>query len=191
MKKGLLLSILTLGIFGCKKDKLKVIDLTNLKSTEGFIDVPLSIIETKEFDEYFEYNTSAIVEQKTVGIIVKLRKNIPAGFINGEPKNMFLKDGIEFISKGIESDKLLSFLSDKYGFTNNSISLKESQIFTCANLNQGKPNYKNGESRFKIFLEGDEDYSELFVNFNFTKKMIFLNEKDKEYREALIKLMKK
>ncbi len=105
---------------------------------------------------------------------------------------MFLNEGTEFLSKGTESDNLLRFLSNKYGFQNNNISLKDSQVFTCANLNQDKPNYKNGESRFKIFLEGEEeDYSELFVNFNFSKAVISLNEKVEEYREPLIKLMEK
>jgi len=191
MKKRLLLSILTLGLLGCKNDNSKIIDLTNLKSTEGFIDISLSIIESKESDKYIEYNTSATVNNDTIGIIVKLKKDIPAGFINGEPKNMFLKEGIEFISKGKESDNLLRFISEKYGFKNSNISIKDTQMFTCANLNQEKPNYKSGESRFKIFLEGEEDYSELFVNFNFTKRIVYLNEKDEEYREPLIKLMKK
>lgn len=191
MKKKLILSILTLGLLGCKDDNQKIIDLSNLKSTEAFIDVPLSIVETKELDDYFEYNTSATVNKDTVGIIIRLKKDIPAGFINGEPKNMFLNEGIQFISKGKESDNLLKFLSDKYELQNSNLALKDSQIFTCANLNQEKPNYKNGESRFKIFLEGEEDYSELFVNFNFAEKIISLNEKDEEYREPLIKLMKK
>ncbi len=191
MKKGLLLSILTFGILGCKNDTPKIIDLTNLKSTEGFIDVPLSIIESKESGEYIEYNTSTTLNDNTVGIIVKLKKNIPAGFVNGEPKNMFIKDGIKFISKGKESDRLLSFLSNKYELKNNNLSIKDSQIFTCANLNQEKTNYKSGTSKFKIFLESEEDYAELFVNFNFSKKIIYLNEKDEEYRNPLIKLMKK
>lgn len=191
MKKRLLLSILALGLLGCKNDNPKIIDLTNLETIEGFIDVPLSIMESKELDGYFEYYTCATVNKDTIGIIVRLKKDIPAGFVNGEPKNMFLNEGIQFISKGKESDNFLKFLSDKYGLQNNNLSLKDSQIFTCANLNQEKPNYNNGESRFKIFLEGEEDYSELFVNFNFTKGIMSLNEKDEEYREPLIKLLKK
>lgn len=191
MKKKLLLSILTLGLLGCTNDTPKIIDLTNLESTDGFVDVPLSIVEIKELDNYFEYNASAILNKDTVGITVRLKKDIPAGFVNGEPKNLFLNEGIEFISKGTQSDNLLRFLSNEYGLQNDNITLKSSQIFTCANLNQEGPNYKSGESRFKIFLEGEEDYSELFVNFNFSKGVISLNEKDEEYREPLIKLMKK
>jgi len=185
-----LLSILTLVLLGCKNDTPKIIDLSNLKSTEGFIDLPLSIIESKELDEYFEYNASATVNNNAIGIILRLKKDIPAGFVNNEPKNIFLDEGIQIISKGKESDDLLKFLSNKYGLQNDNLLLKESQIFTCANLNQEKVNHKKGISRFKIFLEEGEDYSELFVNFNFSKNIISLNEKDEEYREPLIKLMK-
>ena len=88
MNKKLLLTILTLGLLGCNNEDSKIIDLTTLKLTEGFVDVPLSIIDKKELDNYFEYNACATLNKDTVGIIVRLKKGIPAGFINGEPKNM-------------------------------------------------------------------------------------------------------
>ncbi|NRD24152.1 hypothetical protein HNV10_12905 [Winogradskyella litoriviva] len=191
MRKRLLLSILTLGLLGCEHENQKNSNLTNLETVDGFVDVPLTILETKELDEYFEYNTGAMVNKDTIGLIVRLKKNIPAGFVNGQPKNMFLSEGIQFVSKGKESDDLLSFLSYKYGLNNSNLKLKDSQTFTCANLNQEKTNYNIGESRFKIFLEGEEDYSELYVNFNFSKGVVYLNEKDEEYRAPLIKLLKK
>ncbi len=193
MKNKLLLSILTLGIISCKENTSKIVDLTNLKSIEGFVDIPLSIVGTEEIDNYYIYNTSATFNNDTLGIIIKLKKEIPAGFINGEAVNLFVDEGIELSSKGNESDNLLRFISEKYNLGDKTIFIKDSQIFTCANLNQEKVNYKKGESRFKIFFEGDEDesYAELFINFNFSKGIISLNEKDQEYRESLVKLMSK
>ncbi len=191
MKIKLILLLLISSLFGCNSKNSNIIDLSNLKPNEGFIDVPLSVVSTAVSENYYEYDVKAIVNNDTIGIIIKLKKNIPAGFVNGEPKNMFLSDGIEFVSKGIESDKLLGFLSKNYGLNESNTTIKDSQLFTCANLNESKTNYKTGESRFKIFLEGEEDYAELFVNFNFSKSIISLNEKDEEYREPLIKLMKK
>ncbi|MUU78365.1 hypothetical protein [Winogradskyella endarachnes] len=191
MRKRLLLSILTLGLLGCENENKPIIDLTNLEIVDGYVDVPLTIIESKELDSYYEYNSGAIVNKDTIGLIVRLKKDIPAGFVNGVPKNMFIGEGIQFVSKGKVSDNLLEFLSEKYGLQNDNLKLMDSQTFTCANLNQEKTNYKSGESRFKIFLEGEEDYSELFVNFNFAKGIVSLNEKDEEYRAPLIKLLKK
>ncbi|SNR13862.1 hypothetical protein [Tenacibaculum jejuense] len=189
--KKLLLSVLTLGLVSCKKENLKVVNITNFQSTEGFVDVPLSIVNREELDSYFEYTARAILNKEKVGVTIRLKKDIPPGFVNGEPKNMFLKEGIQFISRGKESDVLLQFLSDKYDLKNTDLVLKDTQTFTCANLNQDSPNYVNNKSRFKIFLEGEQDYAELFVNFDFEKNRIYLNEKDHEYREPLIKLLKK
>ena len=132
MKNNIFLILLLIGFLGCKNDKPNSIDITNLDTTSGFVDVPLSIVETKELDAYFEYNLSALLNE--VGLIVRLKKDIPAGFVNGEPKNAFLDKGIEFISKGKASDNLLQFIAKQYGFPDNSISLKERQVFTCANL---------------------------------------------------------
>ena len=142
-------------------------------------------------ENYIEYDARALAKNDTIGLIIRLKKGIPAGFVNGEPKNMFLSEGIEFRSKGTESDNLLSFLAKNYGLKETNTVLKDTLLFTCANLNQSETNYKTGESRFKIFLEGEEDYAELFVNFNFSKGIISLNEKDGAYRESLVKLMRK
>ncbi|WP_299675758.1 hypothetical protein [uncultured Tenacibaculum sp.] len=185
--KNLLLSILTLG----QKSSQKIIDITNLQSTEGFIDIPLSITDRQEANTYFEYTVSAILNKEKIGITIRLKKDIPPGFVNGEPKNMFLKEGIQFVSKGKESDALLQFLSDKYELNNTNLVLKDTQTFTCANLNQEPPNYHDNKSRFKIFLENEEDHAELFVNFDFAKNRVYFNEKDFDYREPLIKLLKK
>lgn len=193
MKKKLLLSILTLGIISCKDDTSKVIDLSRLKPNEGFIDIPLSIVNVKDIDNYYEYDARATLNNDTIGIIVKLKKEIPQGFIDGKPVNLFVDEGIELISKGNESDNLLRFISKKYNLEERPLILKESQIFTCANLNQEIVDYNNGESRFKIFLESEdgEEYAELFINFNFSKGIISFNEKDQEYRESIINLMSK
>jgi len=184
---------LVLVLFSCsnKTEKTNILDLSNLKSTEGWFDIPLSVTETEELNEYYEYTAKGILNNDTIGIKIRLKKNIPPGFVNGEPKNMFLEKGIEFISNGNESDRLLSFMASKYGVDKANLKFKKGQIFTCANLNQSKPNYKTGENKFKIFLEGHEEaYAELFVNFNFSEKVISFNEKDTEYREALIDLLK-
>lgn len=191
MKIKFILPIITLLLLSCNKKDTTIINLTNLKATEGYVDVPLSIVTTKENNNYFEYDARATINNDTLGIIIKLKKDIPAGIVNGEPKNVFLENGIEFISKGNESNKLLIFLANKYNLNANDLLLKESQTFTCANLNQKPTNYNNGDSKFKIFLEKDDDYAELFVNFDFTNSIISLNEKDTEYRTPLVKLLKK
>ncbi len=186
----LILGIMFLSCSNSNNNKASIINLNKLKPNEGWIDIPLSVIQENSLDNYYVYTAKGLYNNDTLGITIKLKKNIPVGFVNGEPKNMFLENGIEFISNGIESDKLLQFISSKYGLSETNLKLKNKQVFTCANLNQSKPNYKNGESKFKIFLENEKENAELYVNFNFSKKIISFNEKDTEYRKPLIHLLK-
>jgi hypothetical protein len=190
--KVIFLSIIT-SLFGCnvKPPETMLVDLTNFQATDGFVDIPLTIISTTEVDEYYEYEVSAKLNKDTIGLIVQLKKEIPAGFVNGEPKSLFLTDGIKFLSKGQNSDQLLQFMATKYKIQSEGLEMKQKQTFTCANLNETEIDFKNGSARFKIFLETEEEYAELFVNFDFAQQMIYLNEKDEEYRAGLVALLKK
>ncbi len=186
----LIIGIIFLSCSNSDNNKVNIVNLDNLKSNEGWFDIPLSITNEKRTDDYYVYSVKGVSNKDTLGLTIKLKTNIPAGFVNGKPKNMFLEKGIEFISNGNESNKLLQFISSKYGLSETNLKLKNKQVFTCANLNQSKPNYKNGVSKFKIFLEKDDKYAELFVNFDFKKRIIYFNEKDTEYRKPLINLLK-
>ena len=185
------MGIVVISCSNSYKNKIHIVNLTNLKTNEGWVDIPLTVIGEKKTDDYYEYLAKGVYKNDTLGMTIKLKNHIPAGIVNGALKNVFLKNGIEFISNGVESDRLLQFIASKYELPDANIKLKDKQLFTCANLNQSKPNYKNGISRFKMFLEQDTVYAELFVNFNFTKKTISINEKDTEYRKSLIELLKK
>ncbi|MEM6345032.1 MAG: hypothetical protein AAF927_14165 [Bacteroidota bacterium] len=183
--------LVCISLFACDAANLKskIVDLSNLSSREGMVDIPLSIVRTQELEQYYEYELKALNQKDTLGLIIRLKKGITAGFVNGEPKNIFLSDAIEFISLGEQSDNLLQFMAQKYGFGSEGLKMPETHLFTAANLNQTDVNYDSGDSRFKIFLETEEDYAELFVNFSFGADWVWLNEKDIEYREPLIKLL--
>ncbi|WBU90460.1 hypothetical protein [Cellulophaga omnivescoria] len=193
MKKTLTITaLILLTIVGCKTEQeQKVSNLSNLYAVDGFIDFPFTITNTKEDKGYYQYTIKATVDNDTIGMLVSLKKDIKAGFVNGEPKNMFVDNGIKFTSIGEQSNRLLSFMRKKYNLPAKDNTLKQEQIFTCANLNQNAVDYKNGSSRFKIFLEDDEENAELFVNFNFAQKTINLNEKDNLYRPQLVRLLSK
>lgn len=191
MKKTLTITaLILLTIVGCKTEQeQKVSNLSNLYAVDGFIDFPFTITNTKEDKGYYQYTIKATVDNDTIGMLVSLKKDIKAGFVNGEPKNMFVDNGIKFTSIGEQSNRLLHFMRNKYNLPAKDNTLKQEQIFTCANLNQNAVDYKNGSSRFKIFLEDDEENAELFVNFNFAQKTINLNEKDNLYRPQLVRLL--
>ncbi len=166
-------------------------NLETISEDEGYLDIPFTIVDSKFINGYKQNKVQAIHQNDTLELLISLKKDIPAGFVNGVPKNMFVNEGVIFESTGERSDKLLTSLSEKYGLDNGSIAIKQTQRFACANLNQTPVDYNTGTPKFKIFLESENDYAELFLNFDFSKGLIFLNEKDPEYRNSLITLLKK
>ncbi len=102
---------------------------------------------------------------------------------------MFVQEGIIFESTGSASNAFFNVLAMKYGLTQQNLTIKNKQLFTCANLNKKPIDYKKGMAKFKIFLEDDTDDAELFVTFDFKNSTISLSEKDPVYRQSLIRLM--
>jgi hypothetical protein len=69
---------------------------------------------------------------------------------------------------------------------------KERIYFTVFPLNQQKAKLVKGLYKFKLFYDDDNEknmYSELYLNTNFQKNLIELNEKDEEYRENIVKIL--
>lgn len=172
--------------------------LDSISEVDGFIDLPFTIVDKTRSEDYIKYTIQAVAKSDTLELVVYLKEHVPAGYVNGVPKNIFLREGIIFESSGTKSDKLLRMLAGKFGIkSNTSMFMKKKQVFTCANLNQQNTNHKNGTSGFKIFIEDNncincleqQNSAELFVNFDFDKNTIHLSEKDPEYRNELIRLM--
>jgi len=144
----------------------------------------------RDHEGYYENKVQALYKGQIVELIIGLKDRIPPGLDdNGPNGNLFVEEGIYFKSTGKQSDLLLTAMADRYGIKTGPLKMKEKQVFTCANLNNSMVSYKQGVYRFKIFLETESDNAELFVNFNFDHKIIFLSDKDEAYRESLIKLL--
>lgn len=173
------------------KKENPLIQIEQLLTNEGLVNIPLNIVEQNQKDGYMVYRIQAMSKRDTLELVVRLKEEIPAGFVDGSPTNSFLVDGIIFESTGPKSDRLLTTLAQKYQINTGRLTMKPKQVFTCANLTHADVNYQSGTPKFKIFLEGGTEVAELYVNFDFDKSIIFLNEKDPQYRKALISLLKK
>lgn len=167
-----------------------LIQIDQVLSNEGYINIPLNIVEQTKKDAYISYKVRAMSKNDMLELIISLKEGVPAGFVDGVPKNSFLAGGIIFESTGPKSDRLLTALAQKYKINSEKLVMQSKQVFTCANLNQTAVDYQSGTPKFKIFLEGGTEIAELYVNFDFKKSIIYLNEKDPQYRNALINLLK-
>lgn len=171
------------------KNGQPLIQVERLLSNEGFINIPMNIVEQTSKDGYLVNKVQAMHKDDLLELIVSLKEEVPAGFVDGKSKNTFLVDGIIFESTGASSDRLLTTLAQKYQINSGILTMKSKQVFTCVNLNKAPVNYQSGTPKFKIFLEGGSEVAELYVNFDFKKSLIYLNEKDPQYREGVINLL--
>ena len=193
MKKIKYLGLATLLAFiSCNKSN-ELVDITSkIEKDTGFIDLVLSISEKKETDSTFVYSAIGLYNSVEVGIEISLKKGIKAGIVNGEMKNAFVNKGISIKSVGDKSNKFLNSISELYGIPKQNLIMKSGEIIlTCANLNDKDIDYENGQYKFKIFMETENDAPELFVNFDFNENQIQLNEKDTEYRNGIVDYLTK
>ena len=193
MKKIKYLGLATLLAFiSCNKSN-ELVDITSkIEKDTGFIDLVLSISEKKETDSTFVYSAIGLYNSVEVGIEISLKKGIKAGIVNGEMKNAFVNKGISIKSIGDKSNKFLNSISELYGIPKQNLIMKSGEIIlTCANLNDKDIDYENGQYKFKIFMETENDAPELFVNFDFNENQIQLNEKDTEYRNGIVDYLTK
>jgi hypothetical protein len=185
--------LILIGLYSCSQEKkaINLIDITSrIDKSSDFIDLTLNIIDKKETDSSYIYIAEGLYNADTVGIQISLKKGLKAGIVNGEMKNVFVPFGISINSVGLASDRLLNAMTELYKIDSiNTVMRNDLIILTCANLNQQDITYNSGESKFKVFMETDEDNAELFVNFDFTNNLILLNEKDMEYRKGVLKYL--
>jgi len=173
------------------KTEKPLVQIDQLLSNEGFINIPLNIVEQHNKDGYLINRVMAMSKNDTLELIVSLKEGLPIGLGDGAPENRFIGDGIIFESTGLKSDQLLTALAQKYEINSGRLTMKPRQAFICVNLNATAVDYQSGTPKFKIFLKDQREVAELYVNFDFKNSIIFLNEKDPQYRNALINIMKK
>ena len=165
-------------------------------SEEGFVDCIFKVDELRQDNEFYYFNLLASHNGKTVGVGVKLVKKVKPGF----DKDMnLIKDhvyyrGVSFRSLGAISDELITSISNLYGFTNSELSMVEAETYTAIALQDKDTDLEIHSVRFKIFGRDqepfiEENYYESFLNIDLKNEFVSWNEKDPDYREALVRAL--
>lgn len=146
MKIKLFIVLITIFVMACnssnRNTRIDIVSIDQISENEGFLDLPFTITNQKNEEGYLVNTIKAINNADTLEMKISLKEGIAPGFINGVPKNLFVEDGIKFESTGIQSDKLLNMLANKYNVESSNLKLKEKQVFTIANLTQDPIDYK-------------------------------------------------
>ncbi len=167
-------------------------------SGEGFIDLVFRISVFENGDQRYRFHLSASYDGNEVGLNVEMLKGIQGGFREDENEELQLvqenvyHEGVEFFRSGVDSDSLVSVIGDLYGLPLRRLRMVDSHAFTAIALHEGRIEFDSELANIKLFANDEEkcpeeDYFECFFNVDFANGLAYWNEKDQDYREALIK----
>ena len=167
--------------------------ILNQFSEEGFVDCVFRISSIEQSESHYFLNLKASFNGQTVGINVKLYKQIENGFdaeMNAY-KDRFYSKGVTFSSSGNESDLLITALAGLYGLELGQLKMVNEESFTVFALMQESVNFNSEVARLKLFGKDQEhnegsEYYESFFNIDLPMGFVFWNEKGQEYRNPLI-----
>ena len=167
--------------------------ILNQFSEEGFVDCVFRISSIEESESHYFLNLKASFNSQTVGLNVKLYKNIENGFdteMNAH-KDRFCSKGVIFSSSGNESDLLITTLAGLYGLEFEQLEMVKEESYTVFALMQESFNFNSEVACLKLFGRDQEnhagsEYYESFFNIDLPMGFVFWNEKDREYRIPLI-----
>lgn len=187
------------SMFGVKSEKRKE-DLT-----EEFLNSPKPEITSEREDDYFvdlvfgiprytiRNNTQSIIVSATaighrVGFSVELGSIWKSGRVGDIP---CFSGVVRIASTGDDSNAFIRSLASLYGVKPVSNSMTESVEFTAISLEGAPTDLESGPVKLKLFYESKEKgcYAEVYANFDLQARKFYFNEKDPEYRVAILQAL--
>jgi hypothetical protein len=162
-------------------------------SEDGFVDCIFKIKGLRSDNDYYYFNLLASHEGEGVGMAVKLVKYVGPGFdqqMNLIKEHVYHR-GVTFSSLGSISDRLIDGLARLYGMQELELRMTPEETFTAIALQQQDTDLEKHPVKFKLFGRDEEpfnedDYYESFFHVDLVNGFAHWNEKDPDYRSALI-----
>ena len=161
---------------------------------EGFIDCTLRISNLVSSVHEHSFHLAASFHGETLGFDVVVLRGI-RGALNPEmteliPDHVYY-EGVRFMRSGSESDRLMMVLAELYGLSHEQRQMVDRFAFTAIALHQDVVDMEVEPISIKLFGNDGDDmseevYFESFFRLDLPSKLVYWNEKDPEYREALI-----
>ena len=172
-------------------DQAEVIELfpiTNNPSAPARIF--LKLMDKAEGDTSISYVAKGLYQDDTVGFIVEVDKNIPAGINNDGSVNEeigFKKGWITFKTLGVESDRFVSALAELWQVSDiNKMATDPIQPLAFSSNRTAFDHSKPSTSSFKLFFDEDSRVpGEIFFTFDTYRRSIEFQEKDEQYRRTI------
>jgi hypothetical protein len=163
-------------------------------SEEGFIDCTFRILNLVSNESAHKFHLAAWHDGESVGFDVAVVKGIRGAF-DGEmqliPGHVYRR-GVTFLRSGPESDRLIGALAALYALSTKDRRMVDSFSFTGIALHHDDVDMESEPIKIKLFGNdgedmSEDDYFESFFNLDLSSRLVFWNEKDPDYRDALIR----
>lgn len=161
------------------------------KTLKNPASIILDIVDKTAGDSTVAFVAKGLYETDTVGFIVEVSKDIPAGINNDGSVNEqdgFKKGSITFKRSGTESDRFVAGLAKLWQVTGSG-KMKNQAIQPMAFFSNKKPINldKASTSSFKLFFDdASADPGEIFFTVDTYKRSIEFQERDAQHRSAIV-----
>ena len=163
-------------------------------SADGFVDCAFRIAEASSTSSSHKLRLLASHDGAVVGFIAIVRRGIRGGFTpNMElvPSHVY-RPAVRFRRSGQESDRLVEILSELYGQGSGHRCMVKEIAFTGIALHEDGIDMEREPIRIKLFGHDtepivEENYFESFFNLDLPSGFAYWNEKDPDYRAALLR----
>lgn len=174
------------SIFGGAKDYPEAM----LGKEDGFVDLSLSIAKyEKQKNGVARFLVRNTLDGKKVGFVVELQPTWKVQKVENADAYFYWGNAV-IASTGKDSDTFLKILSKLYGLSLQNVSFSNRVNAQVVGLANDPARIENEPIKMKFFLNPDgpeELYPEVFINVDLKQNILEFNEKDPEYRGALVK----
>jgi hypothetical protein len=163
-------------------------------SEDGFIDCVFRIVALESSTRTHTLILRASHAGVTVGLTAVVVRGIQ-GALDADMKLIpahVYRPAVRLLRTGPESDHLLTSLARLYGLEGHERRMVEQEALTGIALHQPPIDLDKEEVNLKLFgndseHDPEDDYYESFFNVDLPNRLVFWNEKDPDYRAALVR----
>jgi len=126
-----------------------------------------------------------------VGLDVFLEPAWKEGQIDANVPITIYRGTVALRSAGEGSDRLLGAMDELYATAQHPRKMRTQTSFAAISLEGDPRDLKAGSTKLKLFFESDDEthYAELYLNIDWKTAKVHLDEKDPDYRAAIVRAL--
>jgi hypothetical protein len=191
---SLLTLVITFFLSGChqKSTTVSLPEITS-ESEEGFHDLVFAIEDHKKLSDGSQtILTSGMYKGRKVSLEIFLAPGWRASPLDADVPLTTYRGTVSYRSVGAESDLLLRAMDELYETKQMPKAMNKTTEFTAISLGGDPTDLGKEPVKIKLFFDSNEEdrYAELFTNIDLKARKLNINEKDEEYRSAIIRALR-